>query len=76
VDSYHFHDDQGHVVILVNAPGVVAQIFEDGIEYLLGARTVVAPDEILKTLFAEHGLVAVSRFPDAVRANGDHLARA
>jgi len=54
---------------------VIFQGFEDGIKDILCAKPVVAPDEILKPLFPKHVLVAVSSFPNAIRANRDHMTR-
>ena len=55
---------------------MIFQGSEDGIKDILCAKPVVASDEILKPLFSKHVLVAVSSFPDAIRANRDHLTRA
>ena len=60
----------------MNASGVVFQGSEDFIKDIIGAKPVVASYEILKTLLPEHGLVAVSSFPDTFRADRDLLARA
>jgi hypothetical protein len=49
---------------------------DGGIKDILCAKPVVASEEILKPLFPKHVLVAVSSFPDAIRANRDHLTRA
>jgi len=76
LNLFNLYNYQGHVIILANAPGVFSQGFEDCIKDILGAKPVVAPYEILKTLLPEHGLAAVPSFPDAVRADRDHLARA
>jgi hypothetical protein len=56
---------------------VIFQGSEDGIKDIVCVKPVAASDEILKPLFSsKHVLVAVSSFPDAHRANRDHLTRA
>jgi hypothetical protein len=61
---------------LANTSIVIFQGTENGIKDILCAKPAVASDEILKPLFPKHVLVAVSSFPDAIRANRDHLTRA
>lgn len=58
---FNFYNYQGHVIILVNAPGVISQGSEDCIKDIIGAKPVVAPYEILKTFFSEHGFIAPHR---------------